>query len=283
MSANIRSSSNTALAALSTPFAITLTKPAGVIDGDELIAVVMCFGGNRSISTVPSGWTLVTSQNVATSDLCSVYKKTASGEPASWTWNASGITVGGGGVIALIDYDATTPVDISAVAAAAATTTPSFANTVTPARDNELLIMFVSAGNGRLGITDISGYAIVTSNPTWIELFDLNYSSVSSYDLGVAYAIRPAVTATGNSSAVIGGGISPYGSGCIIIGVKRTLAYAPTVKDTEVMTDNETVIRNRVATIKDTEVMTDSAVAVVARTWTTLTKHVSTWLNQFKN
>lgn len=66
-------------------------KPAGTVDGDWLLAWVVCdFPGN--IFSAPSGWALVQDANLTGPDghsaIC--YSKVAASEGASWTWGTGG-------------------------------------------------------------------------------------------------------------------------------------------------------------------------------------------------
>ena len=71
---------------------IVVTKPTGVANGDGLVAVIyhQNSGGTPTV-TPPTGWTLVGSAtgDPATTFRMLVYKKSASGEGASWTWTLS--------------------------------------------------------------------------------------------------------------------------------------------------------------------------------------------------
>lgn len=62
-----------------------VTKPAGVVDGDLILVFVSV--GNTAAITAPAGWVeQPLTVHTGTSIQCRLYKKTASGEPASWTW-----------------------------------------------------------------------------------------------------------------------------------------------------------------------------------------------------
>lgn len=66
-------------------------KPAGTVDGDWLLAWVVCdFPGN--ITSAPSGWTLVQDANLTGPDGHSAkcYSKVAASEGASWAWGTGG-------------------------------------------------------------------------------------------------------------------------------------------------------------------------------------------------
>jgi hypothetical protein len=63
-----------------------VTKPVGVVDGDQLLVFVSI--GHTGTITAPAGWVeqSLGTNTVGTTLQCRLYKKTASSEPASWTW-----------------------------------------------------------------------------------------------------------------------------------------------------------------------------------------------------
>jgi len=124
---------------------IVVNKPAGTVDNDVLIASISAriSGGGLTVSTVPTGWTLVATgiQTVAFALIQSwIYRKVASGEGASWTWVLSGTPTGGiGAAAAFSSGNTTTPVAaISGAESSGGTTvtTPS----VTTTEDNQLIL-----------------------------------------------------------------------------------------------------------------------------------------------
>lgn len=66
--------------------AIIVPVPAGVADGDVLVALVAMIG-QPSITAVPSGWTLLGQQDSGSNLRTAAYWKLASGESGSWTWS----------------------------------------------------------------------------------------------------------------------------------------------------------------------------------------------------
>src|SRR5574337_699939 len=79
---------------------ITLSKPAGAVDGDLLVAVFVMpddYGvgtepitWDGTVGTAPSGWTLFKSDYVNVVDESIpyyIFTKIASGEGSSWTWS----------------------------------------------------------------------------------------------------------------------------------------------------------------------------------------------------
>jgi hypothetical protein len=120
---------------------LLVTKPAGVVDGNFLIAFVTITGDN-TVNSVPAGWDLVDTQTsgTGTGDTRQyVYEKFASGEGLNYTW---GFTLASDAAITILAYSdvhATTPVHAfghtlmssSTVTMSAPSVTPTVANTQT--------------------------------------------------------------------------------------------------------------------------------------------------------
>jgi outer membrane protein assembly factor BamB len=117
------------------PGSIAITKPAGILKGDVLIAVIAVRPDTLTI-TVPAGFTLERRQDQTTGNPNSVavYRKIATAsEPANYTFTATGNTGIAGGIMAFSGVDNTTPVDVSASSAIVSGTAfaaPSITTTV---------------------------------------------------------------------------------------------------------------------------------------------------------
>ncbi len=118
-----------------TATSVTVAKPAGVVTGDGLLAVIDVQGAPAV--TAPAGWTLVrTDSSTATSPSIgqTVYVHVAgAGEPASYTFSWTGARGGIGAVLAYSGVDPVNPIDVQsgAVANAATITAPSVTTTGT--------------------------------------------------------------------------------------------------------------------------------------------------------
>lgn len=174
-------------AAFSTTRSPTLTKPAGVTDGD-LIYVAFVSGTDHT-RTTPAGWTAVGNVQTSTdNDGCiSIIKRVASGEPASWTFtsyfaaNESGI-VGcvayfgdGGGTL----QDAAAPVGRSYVYDPSSTFTTG---SITPDSDGCRVVAFYGVDPWQspwVGTPD--------SSPACTERLDANSGTGSGTDDGWVY------------------------------------------------------------------------------------------------
>lgn len=79
---------------------IVLTKPSGTVSGDLLIALVQIQNVANTVNSVPSGWSLIDTQNTGPDSYdnhTALYYKVAGGsEPADYTWGFSGSNNVGG-------------------------------------------------------------------------------------------------------------------------------------------------------------------------------------------
>ena len=92
---------------------VTITKPAGTLRGDVMVAyVVVRTAGN--IITPPAGWKLVRRRDSGSSISTASYVKVAgSAEPASYTWSFGTADEASGGIASYSGVNTTTPVDAS--------------------------------------------------------------------------------------------------------------------------------------------------------------------------
>lgn len=91
-------------ASITSATSITINKPTGVLAGDLMVAVMgQGTGANSNITSGPSGWSeeVVSVQNLESAqNYCEIWTKVATdSEGASYTWNYSGTTSTGKGVI----------------------------------------------------------------------------------------------------------------------------------------------------------------------------------------
>lgn len=104
----------------------TVTKPSGAVDDDYLVVVLYIDSNTQTITSVPSGWTLLDGpiDNPTTPDVRGwSYGKVASGEGASWDWTFSATAAGGWMSVAVQDADGTeVPTESNATGTASGTT-----------------------------------------------------------------------------------------------------------------------------------------------------------------
>ncbi len=108
------------LLALRSAASLTISKPAGTVAGDVMIAAVTSTPSSIPI-TAPAGWTLIQSQQqtASTSSVVSAFYRVAgASEPSSYTWIlASGHAGAVGGIVSYSGVDTAAPLDVSAKAA----------------------------------------------------------------------------------------------------------------------------------------------------------------------
>jgi hypothetical protein len=91
------------------------SKPAGVVSGDYMLAWVEAIGTSLTVSSAPSGWTLIQSETGNANILSVLYAKVAGGsEPSSYTWTLSNSVKGRVTISAYTGVDNTTPIDATA-------------------------------------------------------------------------------------------------------------------------------------------------------------------------
>lgn len=181
---------------------IAIAAPSSIAEGDLLIFFYGINDATDSIQTL-SGWTHALNMQVVGSNVyCGLQWKIAEVADESvgtYHFNCTGTAVLGGFMLRITDYLDEDLLNFDN-ASVSNDETPSFANTVTPATADSLLLFFTVAST--LGTAGMSGYAITTNNPTWTEEYDVN--SGSTWGMSLASASRPETTATGNSSLTAG-------------------------------------------------------------------------------
>lgn len=152
---------------------VTLTVPSGTVDGDLLVAFVSPARDGVFPITAPSGWTQIfTNQWAANGPISECYVRSASSEPASysWTFDSSDNLVatmlrvtGWSGVIGDIDFYVSPSTELSTA------TIPSGA--ITGLAPDSLLIGWVACEVGDQSYSPPSG---------WTEFFDLGQTRSNS-------------------------------------------------------------------------------------------------------
>jgi hypothetical protein len=263
--------------------AISLTKPTGTIDGDLLITVI-CSAGTAAPSGVPSGWTLIRSNDSGgsgTQASMHSYYKVASSEGASYSWTASGGP--SGGMVLRITGQDSTHIDVSTGTGAQTSggvgNDMSSGSTISAARVNELIIMAAVVYDTDVGTPSLSDWKIATNNPTWTELYDnsLNAGSGNNWVMGLAYALRTDSGATGAPSFdwTGGSGWERYAAQTILVSNLNAQTFTETVTCTDTHVNN--VGFN--LTVADSVTPTDTVTSEKQKTWATQNKSSTTWTN----
>lgn len=176
---------------------LTITKPSGTVSGDLMVAFIGVGYATLVSITPPAGWTLIDSQLLVSPNLYAYYKVAGGAEGASYDWVTTGTTINmSGGIHRINAQHATTPINVSAKAAASAVS--PVAPTVTTAATN-CLVLIASVQTPTITAT-------YTAPANWDERWDLPGGTVvpacSTSDSRVfaAAAATGAQTITGTSA-----------------------------------------------------------------------------------
>lgn len=141
---------------------LTITRPAGVVLNDVMVAAISVRGGSgTAITSVPAGWTLVPGgtnpiDNGTTLKMAVYYKVATAAEPADYTWGFSSSEKASGGIQAYANVDTAGPIDV-----ALGQTTPSGTDHSTPSitttLDGAMLVASFAAANGATWIPQTPG------------------------------------------------------------------------------------------------------------------------------
>lgn len=194
---------------------ITITKPTGLTAGDYMVAMIMVVDGIGTAEAV-SGWTLLGGTTSQSNKQIIVYGKTATAGDVAAT-NFTFLVISGNGdsndYIAgtLIACSGTAPISQAVFLGAGedidnSSATQVYTGPITPTVADSVLIMGSLASGV---VTNVSGYAIATDDPTWTERHDTSVNDSNDYTLGIATAPRTAVTSTGDFQVTYGTGTPP--------------------------------------------------------------------------
>lgn len=167
---------------------VVCNKPAGVVDGDVLLATIQT---NGAPAVAPAGWVLENNANTPTGAApCYLYSKIAASEPSSWTFGKAG----GSYCSVLIDswygVNNSTPMDVAATVGTGTAATVTFPN-ITSHNDNAWHYASWADDGGTIGSTPAT-YTARSSLP-----------GMSGYDKLIALAgLVTGVTKTGGTSWV---------------------------------------------------------------------------------
>lgn len=127
---------------------LTITKPAGVVDNDVMIAAIGYDGGSSVTLTPPAGWSLVRRIDNGTAIGLAVYRKVALGEGASYTWTIDLTMDMFGGIQAYAGVDTTAPIDAEAGQPTPISTFHSTPSITTTVANTMLVASFAAKGAG---------------------------------------------------------------------------------------------------------------------------------------
>jgi hypothetical protein len=277
---------------------ITITKPTNTTDGDLLVAHLAgadnSSGGNTI--TAPVGWTTLGSTSAGASGSADlwVFYKTASSEGASYNFtNSSGAgLMMQGSIYRISNWGGT--LNIALDGDDTADSTPTFTNTITPLSAYNLLLFLLSA-NDNAASGSVASYAITTSNPSWTESYD-SYGTGDTYFgagdgdglMSGAYAIRPEVTATGNSTCTLTTFANRSVGAIITIQPETSVDIHPTVLSSTCSVQAPTVTGSAVVptlTVLTTTVSTQApTITTAVPDWSNVDKSSApSWVNTDKS
>ena len=122
----------------------TINKPAGVSNGNVMIAAINQ-NGSAPTPTPPAGWILISSNNAFTGTVSYIYYKVAGGaEPTSYVWTFSNGTYPSGVITNFTGTFCSSPID----AYSTVTTSGYTASSVTTSTTNEMLVVVFCSGSG---------------------------------------------------------------------------------------------------------------------------------------
>lgn len=265
MALPVASSSNTAYATASS---VTITKPTGTAVGDLLVAFIHLAGG-AGYTSDPAGWSRLLTINTNTI-VSYIFATSTEVAATDFTFTAASSAIIGGGMIrvtGLINTGRMSNVNSNVIGSTAASPA-THTITVTPTNAESLLLYSVTS-IGTAGGSTASGYSIVTSNPTWTEVYDFNSGAVQ---MSLAYATRTAVTATGNASVSVTNCATAQVTG-IMIDIDP--AFSSTI--TESLTMTETIPKSVTKTFTDSLTITETVTNKKGRLWRKTNKPTTTW------
>jgi hypothetical protein len=201
---------------------LTLTEPAGVAQGDLMIAAIGC--RDNAAFTVPADWNLVATQQSsgdtdATDGIAgAVMMYTIRGASApTLTFNRTGGNVARGAIVSYGPGASTTAIyDTGSANTLGVGATTATTGTITTAVAGELIVAMLAAGDtntvsafdAATDPTTASGATDTTTAPTngtWLERIDSSTATGADLGFGVADAIRANAGATGTIQATVSG------------------------------------------------------------------------------
>lgn len=212
---------------------MTISKPTGLVVGDLMVAHLVLLGNYTTTATfgVPAGWAdsgvggIVAQSSTSNQGSYErvLYKIADSSDVAAsnFTFTPSTTVVCAGGLYRIDGYNLSQPIDVVAGAGISDGSGIGTPTTITPTYANSLLMMFFSA-TGMTSSPSVSGYTIPTDDPIWSEAYDL--PNGTSQVMSAAYALRTAITATGNASATFANSGANRSAAAILLAIRPAVS-----------------------------------------------------------
>lgn len=270
---------------------IAIDTPSGTVDGDLLVAVVGHLETDTNFSTIPSGWTSITTADPSFGYLQAWYR-IASSEGSSYTWGWSGSATKAGGIIFRLSGYEPSPTITSASDTNTDSSSSSqvFTAGITPPSGNTFYVLayLLNVQSSTANIT-VNNYAIATSNPTWTERYERGADASGEGNIGVATATRFEETATGNVTITLSNSVGASADhACILIGIRpiADVSISPAVITSTLSVQSPSITGE--ANISPTVVtMTASVqaptVTITDPEWSNKEKNSSSWVNKAKS
>lgn len=158
---------------------VSITKPSGAINGDNVYAFVVVNAASRTITLGGTGWSQVFFNNSASPSF-GIYKKTVSGDAGDFSATISGADVFWVGCI--VAFRNVTDVDVVGSLARAASAT-STASSITATARGRLLLFGYVLNNGATVSTPPAGMDLIQSLPAYnpgFRVYSLDPSEVGA-------------------------------------------------------------------------------------------------------
>lgn len=222
------------------PTSLTVTKPAGVVDGDVMVAFVV-ISADQTITAAPAGWTLLDSKNTgtATGDCRhACYYKAASGEGASYQWTFAAGADCAAAILAYSGASITAPINVSGSKLMSGSTVTHVAPSVIPASGNTVTLTAFGVNpvfNGDTTFTTPAGLTAEaeadpgagTTNRAVLKVFDLSTpassatgdqtTTINNSAKGVAFTVTIAPLAAADITVTVQPyRVVPTATGCML-------------------------------------------------------------------
>ncbi len=144
---------------------VAITKPAGTVAGDVLVACLALNGSTVAATGVPAGWTPVASvTSINNPRLYGYYRVAGGSEPATYAWTLSTAVASGAGITRYSGVNTTTPLDTAPrTAAGGAAATTGTVPGLTTATANAMVIGCMAVNSGNTGVTIASPVGLAES------------------------------------------------------------------------------------------------------------------------
>ena len=191
----------TATSGAATATSLTITRPAGTVQGDVLVAAIVVDGGTGVTVTPPAGWTLARSETQGTNLRTSVYTRPAGGsEPASYVFTLSAARKVAGSISAYTGVDTTTPVEANAGANSATAATLLTAPSVTTVSNHRTIVAVYGLRSAAsftpgAGVTERADVSTSGAPSVAVSVTDRNLAAAGSSGTTTATATVAGVSA----------------------------------------------------------------------------------------